>query len=106
RDLAKSLSPVTLERDGLVAAVEELADTSSVLLGIDCRSDIDVLQLDLDRTRALHLYRIIQEAVNNSVRHGKAKNVRIEVRLQANEVVVKVIDDGSGLSQKTMSKPG
>jgi signal transduction histidine kinase len=89
-----------------VAAIEELAGTSSSLLGINCRGDFDNQELRLDRTRAMHLYRIVQEAVNNSVRHGKARNVEIEVRQSGNELTVCVRDDGSGLSAKTMSDPG
>lgn len=108
RDLAKSLSPVTLERDGLVAAIEELSETSSTLLGIDCHGEFvaEDLDLNLDRTRSLHLYRIVQEAVNNSVRHGKSKHVAIRTEQRGNNLHVTVSDDGSGLSQKTMANPG
>jgi signal transduction histidine kinase len=106
RDLAKSLSPVTLERDGLIAAIEELTATSSTLLGIHCRGDFLDENLKLDRTRSLHLYRIIQEAVNNSVRHGKAKQIAISVRQDDGVLRVTVTDDGSGLSEKTIAKPG
>jgi signal transduction histidine kinase len=109
RDIAKSLSPVTLERDGFIAAIEELAETSSALFGIDCEwvhHDEDQ-DLPLDRARSLHLFRIVQEAVNNSVRHGKARHVQIQLsRLSGNKISVGVTDDGSGLSQKTMSNPG
>lgn len=106
RDLAKSLSPVTLERDGFVAAIEELSETSSTLFGIDCHGDFVAQDLELDRTRSLHLYRIVQEAVNNSVRHGKSKHVAIRTEQRGNNLHVTVTDDGSGLSQKTMANPG
>jgi two-component system, LuxR family, sensor kinase FixL len=106
RDLAKSLSPVTLEQDGFVAALEELAETSSLLFNIKCETQFDTQTIALDRTRALHLYRIVQEAVNNSVRHGKSRRVRIEVRCHGDNLAVLVADDGSGLSQKTMNNPG
>lgn len=106
RDIAKTLSPVTLEQEGLIAAIEELADTSSTLLGVDCEVEFDDSPLPLDRTRSLHLYRIVQEAVNNSVRHGKAPHVRIFIQNDGHYVRVQVIDDGSGLSEKTMNNPG
>jgi signal transduction histidine kinase len=106
RDLAKSLSPVTLEQDGFVAAMEELADTASALFSIHCHWEFDGHELALDRARALHLFRIVQEAVNNSVRHGKARNVRIGLIRNGRDMSVTVTDDGSGLSQKTMENPG
>lgn len=106
RDLAKTLSPVTLERDGFVAAIEELADTSSTLLGIECTGEFLENNLNLDRSRALHLYRIAQEAVNNSVRHGNAKKVTIRVERKGDYLHLSIADDGSGLSQKTVANPG
>jgi two-component system CheB/CheR fusion protein len=106
RDLAKSLSPVTLEREGFLAAIQELAETSSSIFGIRCSWSCDEQSLSVDRTRALHLYRIVQEAVNNSVRHGKARNVEIAIASGNQTLRVSVTDDGSGLSHKTMSRPG
>jgi signal transduction histidine kinase len=106
RDLAKTLSPVTLERDGFIAAIEELSETASALLNIDCDWEFDGQDLPLDRTRALHLFRIVQEAVNNSVRHGKAQKVRIALSRNGSELTVRVTDNGSGLSQKTIVRPG
>jgi signal transduction histidine kinase len=106
RDLAKSLSPVTLERDGFVAAIEELAGTASTLFNIRCQWECDDDDVPIERTRALHLFRIVQEAVSNSVRHGKARNIRITLQRDGSNLMVKVADDGSGLSQKTSVSPG
>jgi signal transduction histidine kinase len=106
RDLAKSLSPVTLETDGLRAAIEELADTASDLFGIECNCEIDEKAPSLNRSQSLHVFRIVQEAVNNSVRHGKAKHVLIKLACDDKSLIVSVADDGSGLSQKTTSNPG
>jgi len=106
RNLAKSLSPITLNLDGLPAALAELADTSSSLLGINCRCEYDGPDLLLDQTSALHLFRVVQEAVNNSVRHGKARNVRIRMIWAHKSVKITVIDDGVGLSEKTTARPG
>jgi signal transduction histidine kinase len=106
RDLAKSLSPVTLEQDGLIAALEELAQTSSGLFGIGCVCNVDGDELAMDRARSLHLYRIVQEAVSNSVRHGKAHAVRIDLARSGKNVCVTINDDGIGLSEKTSHNPG
>jgi signal transduction histidine kinase len=106
RELARNLSPLTLEHDGFVAAIEELAETAAGLLGIQCEWDNAAGDPPLDPKRALHLYRIVQEAVSNSVKHGKAKRVRISASLAGRELVLVVSDDGSGLSHKTISNPG
>jgi signal transduction histidine kinase len=106
RDLAKTLSPMTLEKDGLLAALEELSDTASSLFGIECSCELDGQPLLLSRARSLHVFRIVQEAVNNSVRHGKAKNVHINLSGGKKSMVVMITDNGSGLSAKTSANPG
>jgi signal transduction histidine kinase len=106
RDLAKSLSPVTLERHGLVVAIEELAGTVSTLFSVNCVWESNGYDPPLDRAQALHLFRIVQEAVNNSVRHGKAHNIHVSLNQVGRGLCLRVVDDGSGLSQKTSESPG
>lgn len=126
RELARGLSPLTLETDGLVAALEELATRAKKLFGVACTFDCEHDDLPIPDESAVHVYRIIQEAVSNSVKHGKAKNVVIRAVVaggapgstataaaaaaaaaaSAGEVTMTVTDDGSGLSAKTIAHPG
>ena len=53
-----------------------------------------------DKTVATHLYRIAQEAVTNSVKHGKAKQIRIEFFLSSERIILAVSDDGVGFIGK------
>lgn len=106
RDLATNLSPITLEQHGLAMALQELAETASALLGISCSYQSELPTIQMDNVRGLHLFRIIQEAVNNSVRHGRASHVTIQTELEKDTLVVRVTDDGSGLSAKTTRNPG
>jgi signal transduction histidine kinase len=48
----------------------------------------------------LHLYRIAQEAVNNAVKHGNAKRIRINLDRSGGIMVLSVKDDGCGFSQE------
>lgn len=106
RELARGLSPLTLETDGLAAAVEELASRAHRLFKINCRFDCETDHLPVQDDRAIHVYRIVQEAISNSVRHGKAKSVRIAASVDDGKMTMTVTDDGSGLSAKTVSHPG
>jgi two-component system, LuxR family, sensor kinase FixL len=106
RDLARGLSPLTLESEGLVAALEELAINSSKLLSIKCVFDCDENRLELDGQTGSHVYRIVQEAISNSVRHGKAHNITVDLDTSGERIKVSILDDGSGLSAKTMANPG
>jgi signal transduction histidine kinase len=106
RDLARGLSPVTLDTEGLAPALEELAVNASNILGIKCTCDCDDDEFAMNHEHALHLYRIAQEAINNSVKHGKARNVRVGLLCEGPAIKMTIVDDGSGLSAKTMVNPG
>jgi signal transduction histidine kinase len=106
RDLARGLAPVTLEAEGLFAALQELAQNAQVIFRVCCQCRCQGTQPVLERQRAMHLYRIVQEAVSNAVKHGRAKNIGIELSTHENRLQLSVVDDGCGLSAKTKANPG
>jgi signal transduction histidine kinase len=73
RDLARGLSPVDRDEGGLESALEELAASTSRLAGISCSFVCPGPVQVRDNTQAIHLFRIAQEALGNSMKHGKAK---------------------------------
>ena len=94
RDLARGLIPVHLEEDGLVMAMEGLANSVTRLQGVNCTFESKGVALKYHETAAMHLYRIAQEAINNATKHGKAQ--RISISLDANDSVttLRIADDG------------
>ena len=99
RNLARGLLPVQIGDRGLPTALQELADSSTRLLGTDCTFEASGTAVVRDDACAVHLFRIAQEGISNATRHGKAQ--RIELRLSANEHVttLSVADDGVGISR-------
>jgi signal transduction histidine kinase len=97
RKLAKGLHPIEMEADGLMLALEELAAISGDLFKISCRFDCDSPVLIRDTATSGHLYRIAQEAISNAVKHGKAKNVAIQLETLDDGIALRVKDDGTGL---------
>ena len=79
RLISHSLAPVRLEGDGLMRGLAELAASTSRLPGVTCRFHCEPPVQVHDVTVATHLYRMAQEAVNNALKHGRAR--QIEVRL-------------------------
>jgi PAS domain S-box-containing protein len=98
RDLARGLSPVVLQSKGLAIALQDLASSVAKRHGIRCtcevRSGCEISRADV----AIHLYRIAQEAINNALKHGKAKHVRVLLHRDGEAVELRVDDDGKGLS--------
>ena len=86
----------------LSIALRDLARTTSDLRGISVsfheKGDTEVATLD----NGMHLYRIAQEAVNNSAQHGSAKSVTIILSRDQDALRLTVVDDGKGL----VSSPG
>ena len=76
RELARGLLPVVSEAHGLMSALEHWAGEVSELFHIACRFECAIPFLVHDEVLADHLYRMAQEAVNNAIKHGRAKKHR------------------------------
>ncbi|MBW7909490.1 MAG: PAS domain S-box protein [Kiritimatiellae bacterium] len=97
RRQAHGLYPVELERNGLPFAIEELAVTYRDRYGISCLFTQQGKLPAMDKRAALHIYRIIQEATHNAVRHGHAKQICIRLERSANVLKIEVEDNGRGI---------
>ncbi len=98
RALAKGLCPVDLTADGLMAALREQAANVEELFDIACTFRCQKPVLVHDDAVATQLYRIAQEAINNSTKHAKAQRVEIAITADNDRrVTLTVTDDGSGL---------
>lgn len=103
RDLAKGLYP-TLSDGGLRAALDELAvavgELFAVKVTVQCEPGVNVS----DVTTTVHLYRIVQEALNNAMRHGQATRVAIRLFRKNGATVLTVADNGAGFPEKPNRK--
>jgi PAS domain S-box-containing protein len=97
REVSRGLYPVSAEPDGLMTALQNLADRVSHDRRIECTFDADSAVLLHDATLATHLYRIAQEAVNNSLKHSGGGRVEIKLSTAARRVWLSVRDHGTGL---------
>jgi PAS domain S-box-containing protein len=96
RQLSHGLSPVALDRDGLVDALRELAESTRTLARTACILECPASVPIEDPLVATHLYRITQEAVNNALKHGQPKRIRIVLGMVRGRIRLEVSDDGHG----------
>ncbi len=101
RALARGLHPTTLSANGLPAALEELA--SRMPEGIKFRWPKGK-KIDFEPSVALHLYRITEEAVGNAIKHGRAKEIRVELDVLPDGTVLVISDNGQGFDQDLVTK--
>jgi signal transduction histidine kinase len=97
RRFSRDLRPSVLDDLGLLAALEGLlADLEKS--GIDGELKVSGTRRRLSPDIELALFRIVQEALNNVVRHAQASNVVIDVGFSDSRVKVAVCDDGQGFA--------
>jgi two-component system, LuxR family, sensor kinase FixL len=100
RELARGLVPLQIEAHGLTDALAQLADQISDVHSMRCTFKVDEgIDID-DSTVATHLYRIAQEAVNNSLKHGQAQEISIRLRAVDRMAVLEIIDNGIGIGDR------
>jgi signal transduction histidine kinase len=106
RGLAVGLSPIETEGEGLLTALGDLAAYFSTQFKVACRFTFEEPVLIIDSAVATQLYRIVQEAVHNAIRHGKARNIGIRLGQAGSLVTLTIRDDGSGLPGGVPPSPG
>jgi signal transduction histidine kinase len=97
RSQALGLHPVRLEADGLRTALHELAASTAQFFGIECVCSFPTSLTVHDPMVSIHFYRIAQEAINNAIKHGQAKKVRLQLTESKNDLQLDVQDDGVGI---------
>lgn len=94
--LAWELRPIALDDLGLGAAVQNYADEWSQTSGVTCDLHLSLTQPRLPSEVETTLYRVLQEALTNVVKHAHARRVGVVVKVSSSELVMIVEDDGAG----------
>jgi two-component system CheB/CheR fusion protein len=106
RALSRGLMPVESDATGLMTALTDLAARINEQGVVQCVFHCPKPVLLTDTTAATHLFRIAQEAVTNALKHGKAKNVEVDLREHGSHILLQVRDDGKGIDSPDAHSPG
>lgn len=103
RKIAHNLFPPILEKFGLNDAIEELVSdyNKSKQIEIHYKYALDFSIIDKDKQ--LHIFRIIQELINNSIKHGKASIIDIVFKNENSNIHCEYSDNGIGLNSNTFA---
>jgi signal transduction histidine kinase len=99
RHLARGLNPIRLEADGLTTALSELAASITSLFSVSCTFLSQQPLAGVDPARAIHFYRIAQEATSNAIKHGKATRITLRLVQQPEAIQLVIEDNGQGLAK-------
>jgi signal transduction histidine kinase len=103
REIANNLMPQTLIRKGVIVAIKEFIDNLNSVqpftINFICNADL-ILGNDND----IHIYRIVQEIVHNTMKHSKASELTIEIRKLSNKLLILMADNGIGFDYRNIAK--
>lgn len=104
RKVAHNLMPEALVKFGLDEALRDFCNT----IQLSSNKTIDYQKMGINRkidnTSETFIYRIIQELVNNAIKHANAKEILVQLTFENNKILITVEDDGNGYDQKKTSK--
>jgi PAS domain S-box-containing protein len=106
RSLARGLSPVQIESNGLMAALGGLTSNAAKLFNLACSFQCPQPVLFENPSTATHLYRIAQEAIGNAIKHGQTKSIIVSLKQSNGEVTLTIKDDGSGFTREISKTEG
>ena len=106
RDIAKMLYPIDIQTGGLVSALKTLASDAQEAMGVTCRFRCGKSVSVKNLIEAKQIYRIVQEAITNAVKHGKAKNININLCLTKKGTVLSIENDGLDFPKLSPNRKG
>ncbi|AOE49823.1 sensor histidine kinase [Kangiella sediminilitoris] len=104
RKISRLMRPRILDDLGLEAALKWLRRIMQEQENLSIELEM-TMQQELDEETQTLVFRIVQEALTNAIKHAKANNIKVEVASQSTILLVKIIDDGIGMDKEKALGP-
>ncbi|MBK9108067.1 MAG: ATP-binding protein [Saprospiraceae bacterium] len=106
RYISNDLKPGSLEKLGLIEAIKDMLNRYKVDNGPEIFFQYYGFEGggQIEANAALNIYRIIQELVNNSIKHAGCKEIFVQMHRKGNEMTISVEDDGAGFNESSIKK--
>ena len=99
RQISRDLHPPQLDHLGLTRALEAMINNTAQASGIVFEHKLDFVDDIFQKDDAMNLYRIVQESLNNILKHSRAKKAKIKLERDVHEVELNISDDGCGFER-------
>jgi PAS domain S-box-containing protein len=106
RNLSRGLMPVQINADGFMMSLQEITESIERQSHIPIKLQIDDEVLLFDDATTTHLYRIVQESLNNAVKHANASEINVSLKIVQDYGVLEITDDGIGIPLDISNSPG
>lgn len=104
REISRSLYPSYLEKIGLVRSVARLMEKIQSSSEIECSFDIVEEIETFPISQRTHIYRIIQECINNTLKHSGATALKVTIENKNDNFILTYMDNGKGIHNTPDSK--
>jgi PAS domain S-box-containing protein len=95
--LSRGLMPVQIDADGFMISLQQITENIEQQSQIPIKLQIDDVLLLLDDATATHLYRIVQESLNNAIKHACASQIEVSLKIKQDHGVLEITDNGIGI---------
>ena len=107
RAITHMLRPFQVDHLGLSKAIRSMVESMTGAKNIKVECKIDDIDSKLDKDKEIHLYRIVQESLNNAIKHSRASLIKVHISTLDSKVIeVAIEDNGCGFTQSKDAKSG
>ena len=104
RSISHNLMPIALVEYGLIKAIETLVLRINEANTIIVQFKHEGIENRIEQNTEISLYRIIQEVINNMLKHSKGEKINIELRKKEEKILLKIQDNGQGFDINKIEK--
>lgn len=104
REITNNLRPRLIDRLGLTRAIGSMVKKLSDV--IEIQREIDLIDGIFNETEEISIYRIIQESLNNVIKHSDASHAVVKIKKDAKKVSISIADDGRGFDVEKIKATG
>ena len=102
REIAYDLRPYQLDRLGLTKAITSI--TPGLATAVKLTMDVDPIDDAVREDQSIHVYRIVQEGINNILKHAEATEAHVVIRVEATNIRITISDKGKGMSHQASNE--
>lgn len=104
RAISNDLMPPTLIKLGFVKGVRELCRQINLSEVIQIEFNSELEEFATDKKVEFHLYRLIKEIMNNTIKHTKASIISLEINTRQNKLIIIISHNGEGITTETIKQ--
>jgi signal transduction histidine kinase/ligand-binding sensor domain-containing protein len=106
REISYNLRPYQIDRLGLTKAVESVINRAAKITQVIFTSDIDPIDNVVPKEIEIHLYRIVQESINNIIKHAQATTCKVTIKHWHERLNIDIEDNGKGFDTSSQANQG